>query len=40
MSWLLNDEESWDKTHKLASYTWILAGNYFYSSTFVSPLKC
>lgn len=24
--WLLNDEESWYKTHKLAAYTWIIAG--------------
>ena len=37
--WLLNDEESWDKTHKLASYTWILAGIIFILQLFVSPLK-
>lgn len=37
--WLLNDEESWDKTHKLASYTWILAGIFFILQLFVSPLK-
>ena len=24
--WLFNDEEGWYKTHKLGSYTWILAG--------------
>lgn len=37
--WLLNDEESWDKTHKLASYTWILAGIIFILQLFISPLK-
>ena len=37
--WLLNDEESWDKTHKLASYKWILAGIIFILQLFVSPLK-
>ena len=37
--WLLNDEESWDKTHKLAGYTWILAGIIFILQLFVSPLK-
>lgn len=37
--WLLNDEENWDKTHKLASYTWILAGIIFILQLFVSPLK-
>ena len=37
--WLLNDEESWDKSHKLASYTWILAGFIFILQLFVSPLK-
>ena len=24
--WLFNDEEGWYKTHRLGSYTWILAG--------------
>lgn len=24
--WLFSDEESWNKTHRLAAYTWILAG--------------
>lgn len=24
--WLLSDEESWNKTHRLSAYTWILAG--------------
>lgn len=24
--WLFNDEDSWNKTHKLAAYTWIFAG--------------
>ena len=37
--WLLKDEESWDKTHKLAGYTWILAGMIFVLQLFVSPLK-
>ncbi len=37
--WLLNDEESWDKTHKLAGYTWILAGIIFILQLFVSSLK-
>lgn len=37
--WLLNDEESWDKTHKLAGYTWILAGIIFILQLFVRPLK-
>lgn len=37
--WLLNDEENWDKTHKLASYTWILAGIIFILQLFISPLK-
>ena len=37
--WLLNDEESWDKTHKLAGYTWILAGIIFYTSTFYWSFK-
>ncbi|WOO39115.1 SdpI family protein [Anaerocolumna sp. AGMB13020] len=37
--WLLNDEESWDKTHKLASYTWILAGILFILQLFISSIK-
>ena len=37
--WLLNDKESWDKTHKLAGYTWILAGIIFILQLFVSSLK-
>lgn len=37
--WLLHDEESWNKTHKLASYTWILAGVIFILQLFISPLK-
>ena len=37
--WLLNDEESWDKTHKLAGYTWILAGIIFILQLFIGPLK-
>ena len=27
--WLFNDEESWYKTHKLGSYTWLLSGLVF-----------
>src|SRR5699024_6947012 len=26
LPWLLDDEEGWYKTHRLGSYTWILAG--------------
>lgn len=37
--WLLNDEESWDRTHKLAGYTWILAGIVFVLQLFIRPLK-
>lgn len=37
--WLLDDEESWDKTHKLASYTWILAGILLIVQLFISLLK-
>lgn len=37
--WLFDDEESWDKTHKLASYTWILAGIIFILQLFISPIK-
>ena len=37
--WLLNDEKSWDKTHKLASYTWILAGIISIIQIFINPLK-
>lgn len=37
--WLLNDEKSWDKTHKLASYTWILAGIICIIQIFINPLK-
>lgn len=37
--WLLNDEESWDKTHKLSSYTWIIAGLVLIVQTFIKPLS-
>lgn len=37
--WLFNDEKSWDKTHKLAGYTWILAGIICIAQLFISPLK-
>ena len=37
--WLLNDEKSWDKTHKLAGYTWILAGIICIIQLFINPLK-
>ena len=37
--WLLKDEESWDKTHKLAAYTWISAGLLLIAQVFISPLR-
>lgn len=37
--WLFNDEESWDRTHKLASYTWILAGFLLILQVFFNSLK-
>lgn len=37
--WLLNDEESWDKTHKLSSYTWIMAGLVLILQVFIKPLS-
>lgn len=37
--WLLNDEESWDKTHKLSSYTWIMAGLVLIVQMFIKPLS-
>ena len=37
--WLLDYEKSWDKTHKLASYTWLLAGILLIIQLFISLLK-
>ena len=37
--WLFHDEDSWDKTHKLGSYTWILAGLLLILQVFFSALK-
>lgn len=37
--WLLHDEESWDKTHKLGGYTWILAGLVLILQVFFHSLK-
>lgn len=34
--WLFSDEESWNKTHRLAAYTWIFAGVLMFLYLFVN----
>jgi len=38
MSWTLNDPKNWNKTHRFASYLWVIAGILFIAIAFL-PLK-